>query len=553
MQRFGRASTWAIPIVLALCTSLALVWLHDTAYLDSDAAQYLNTARNLLAGKGAATDLLYYEAQYRPGVIPAPQTIFPPGLPVILSGLLAAGAEPGHATLYAGLAAFCATALLLVLFLVRLHVAPLLVALGAALWLLLALAWVNVLEGRSEVAFTAMTLASTFCLFSARPTRTRLLLAGAFAAAALAMRYQAVFYLAALGIWSLVRLLRRERGTLGKAVADAVVLLALPAVATLLIFGRNIALLGAAGGGPIDTVRAGLGGLDLVRAVYWAANDLSGFLLTGPGAAELVAAAGVALLALGLFLARRSRPSLAFSHAPDHVRVSVVLFVLLYVAVAVAGVIYLAATRAGAYLQGRYFVPLLPFVVIAWIVFLDRLRSLRGREFAAVAAGLVLLHAGLLLAQVSVARQWLDDVRADRRIEVIRAALKAPVDGVPLKEYLQRRVTASAPVFAESGQHLWLLLERPVLAPAGAGFSKRRWTVDEVRRMKKCYGVEYVIFFPPLFDVSLPQNANREIFAELSRGQVSPVLEPMLRTSDVQLYRLRSDAALDCSTSKDPR
>jgi hypothetical protein len=335
-------------------------------------------------------------------------------------------------------------------------------------------------------------------------------------------------------------------------------ILALPALVAAAVVGRNIVLLGAAGGGPVDTVRAGVGVIGSVRHLYWALNDIGG-LSASRSAGEMVEEAlvvgGLLLLVLGVAWGRAVvRATADVDSDSQRERRELFGFVLVYAGITLAGLLYLGATRAGAYLQGRYLVSLAPFVLLAWLVLVDRVwTALPGRQRAMVGTGLVLLHAGLLAGQADVAQRWLADLRADRRIEVMRAALATRVDGSTLRAYLQERATARAPVFAESGQHLWLLLERPILAPAAAGFSRTRWTADEVRRLQNCYGVEYVLFFPRLFDPTLPHNANRVLFAELARGQAPAFMRPVMRSADVELYRLEPDPGGACSSPRGKR
>jgi len=557
--RASVAWVWAVSALAAAGAAFGLFRLHDLAFLDSDAAQYLSTARNLLAGHGASTDVLYYDEHYRFGTVPAPQTVFPPGLPLILAAALALGADPAQASALAGVAGFCVAGLLLAACLVRLGVTPWLVLLGVGTWFTLALAWINVLEGRSEAVYTAMTLASAAALVAPSPGRARLLAAGFFAAAALTIRYQAVFFLGALALWWFVVLLLRAEGPgrFRRAVTDGLALFVLPVGAALFIFGRNVVLLGAAGGGPLDTVQSGIGGIDLLRTGWWALSDLTGVSrrwLAEAGIGVWLLAAGLLLLSASAVFALRARRPMPARPEAAHARWSGLSLSVAYLAVSAAGLALLAATRAGAYLQGRFLVPFAPFAVIVWVALLDSwLRGVKGHIRMAAAIAVVLLHAGLLVAQVSVADRRLGDLRSDRRIDVIRAALNTPVDGHTLKDYLQQRVAARSPAFAEPAQHVWLLLDRPVLGAAAAGFSATRWTAGDLRRLQYCYGVEFLLFFPPLFDPALAHNANREIFADLARGEVASSLQTVVRTAQVELYRLEREeqgAQPECSAAK---
>jgi hypothetical protein len=545
-------------VILAAGVAASLAGLHDLAFFSSDAAQYLSTARNVANGQGLTSDLVYYDEQYAFGSLPAPQTVFPPGLPILLAPLLAVGFEPGWASFAAGAASLALTGLILGIWLIRLKVTAPLVLLGVASWFCLALASVNVLLGLSEVVFTALSTAAVFVILSRGSGGWRLLIGGALAAAAVSVRYQSIFFLVALALWGCFFALTRSEGRLLPAGRTVMAILALPALVAAAVVGRNIVLIGAAGGGPVDTVRAGVGAIGSVRHLYWALNDIGGLSVSrsaGDMVEEALVVAGLLLLALGIGWGRAALRGTSVADSDSRrERRELIGFVLVYASITLAGLLYLGATRAGAYLQGRYLVSLAPFVLLAWLVLVDRVwTALPGRLRVMVGAGLVLVHAGLLAGQAGVAHRWLADLRADRRIEVMRSALAARVDGSTLRTYLQEHATARSPVFAESGQHLWLLLERPILAPAAAGFSRTQWTAEELRRLQNCYGVEHVLFFPRLFDPALPHNANRVLFAELSRGQLPDFMQPVMRSADAELYRLAPDPGGTCSTPRGKR
>lgn len=559
MNRAGASIrlVWVVSSLVAAGAAIGLFRLHDLTFLDGDAAQYLSTARNLLAGHGASTDVLYYDEHYRFGTVPAPQTVFPPGLPLILASALALGADPAQASALAGVAGFCVTGLLLAACLIRLGITPLVVLLGVGTWFTLALAWINVLEGLSEVVYTPMTLASAAALLSPSASRARLLAAGFFAAAALLIRYQAVFFLGALALWWFVLQLIKRPVRFWRVMTSGAALFVLPVGAALFIFGRNIALLGSAGGGPIDTVQSGISGVDLIRTGWWAISNLTGVSLRWMAEAGIgvwLLAAGLLLLSASAVSALRVRTQIPVGAEVAHARRSALLLSVAYLAVSAAGLALLASTRAGAYLQGRFLVPLVPFAVILWVATLDSwLRSVQGRARWAAAIAVVLLHAGLLVAQISVAKRQIADLRSDRRIDVIRSALDTSIDGDTLRNYLQQRVTARSPAFVEPAQQAWLLLDRPVLGPAMAGFSTTRWTAEDLRRLEQCYNVQFVLFFPPLFDPALPHNANRVIFADLARGEIPSSLRVVLRSTQVELYRLEREGPApphDCSAAK---
>lgn len=548
----SRHLTAGFAAALALGLIAVLASVHDLGYFSSDAAQYLSTALNFVNGDGLSSDLVYYDEQYARAGLPAPQTVFPPGLPTLLALPLAAGVDPKWASFAVGAMALAATAIVMGVWLVRLELALPFVFLGIGSWLALALASVNVLLGLSEVVFTAASTAAVFLMLSRGRGLVHLLAGGALAAAAVSIRYQSVFFLVALALWGCIYALTRSGGRFWPAGRTLVAMLALPALAALALVGRNVLLLGAAGGGPIDTVRSGVGVIESLRHLYWALNDISGLAVSRHPSAlieEVLIVGGVLLLVLGVWMNRgalRSTPARGDEVRQE--RRTVLIFAVVYVGVTVGGLLYLGATRAGAYLQGRYLVSVVPFALVAWSVLADRTYfALPERRRAVFIAGLALLYVGFLAGQADTARRWMAQMQSDHRIEVMRRALATQVDGSTLQAYLQERVSRRSPVIAEPGQHLWLLLQRPILAPAGAGFSQTLWTAQEVRRLQNCYGAEYVLFFPTLFNPTLPHNATRLLFAQLKQEQVPAFMLPVVHSADVALYRLAPDPSGHCS------
>lgn len=549
---------WVGVVCVVLVATAVLMKLRDDAYLDSDAAQYLSAATNLLAGDGLSTDVIFYEEQYGHGAIPAPLTVFPPGLPLLLAGLLGIGLNPAWASFVAGLLGFCGSGLLIFLTLRRLQVAGSLALLAAAAWLFLGLGWANVLLGRAEVTYTLATLACVLLSIQAQRRSVMLLWAGSLAAASLLLRYQGLFFLVALGAWAMLPVLQFNANGIRRSVWRAAGLLWIPALVAAFLVLRNQYLTGAPGGGPIDTVRHGIEGLDLLRHCYWTLSDLTGLSIEDLFRGQLpegLVAAGTVLLAAWLALRRRAAaPGAA---RPDDTgaqerRTAFAVLGLIYLGVSACALLYLAASRSGDYLQGRFLVPLVPYVLMLWALLMDRMvRSPAEARRGLLLSALCAMYGGVFLAQAEVIQDSVADIRDDRRIAVIQQALSEPYQGTTLGEYLARTVNRERPVLAESGQQLWLTLGRPVLVTTPAGFSSRVWDENAIRVLRACYRAQYVIFFPPVFDAEMPHNVNRVLFRELARGNVPPYLRTLHKSPAVELYALDIDTeGVSCPASR---
>jgi hypothetical protein len=78
-------------VVTVLAANLAMVAQYSPDRLANDAAQYVSEARQILAGRGLATDIAYYDEHHLLGRFPVPQTVFPPGYPLAIAAVAASG------------------------------------------------------------------------------------------------------------------------------------------------------------------------------------------------------------------------------------------------------------------------------------------------------------------------------------------------------------------------------------------------------------------------------------------------------------------------------
>jgi hypothetical protein len=545
----------AMTLVAAIPAAAAMIMAWDVAFLDNDAAQYLSVARNLLDGDGISSSVLFYEEQLASGRVPAPQTVFPPGMSIVLAALLAAGVQAPVAILAAGVAGYAAVGVALALVLRTLAIGPYLAFLGAAIWLAQGTAWAGVMLGRSEIAFTLATLLSAAALPAAEGRRSRYALAGALAAAGVLIRYQGLFFVAALGLWSAWTWLRTPGKDRRRFSADAAILLLLPLAAAGYLLVRNLLLTGAPGGGPVDTaVWNAAHGFGIVRSAYWALVPFLGLSLDGLAQLrwqEVAVAIGGLLLA-GWLLSHARIPAPMPGRERGRVgREALGRLAVCYVVVTAAA-LGILATRSTGYMQGRFLLPLVPFIAVAWMVALDHMgHRTSGRVKAMLIAALVSMHAGLFAAQGGVIRAWLDELRADRQVAAMRTALAADISGVPLAQFLRDNVSSDAPLLATGGQRLWLLLELPVVETTPAGFSDRTWDEEQLRRLSRCLGVRFLLYIPGVFDANRPENRNQLLYQRMARGEEPAGMTPRLRTPAVRLYEFDPVASQSARGAED--
>ena len=175
------SSTTRYALAIIGLTALCTGWLWssmNTAAVTSDVSQAISVARNLAAGDGITTDIIYYEEHHRIGRVPAAQTVFPPGLPLCLALLQPFVTDPLSGAMIVAATGFFLVPIATFLLGRRLGLSAQASCLVAALWLTVGTAWTNALHLATDVPFLALTLLSANSLADPRASRRRLLLSG---------------------------------------------------------------------------------------------------------------------------------------------------------------------------------------------------------------------------------------------------------------------------------------------------------------------------------------------------------------------------------------
>jgi hypothetical protein len=534
---------WALSILT--CVVLAL--LFDPVMLTTDTAQHISVARNLAAGHGMVTDLLYFEQQQVFGSALAPQTVWPPLFPLLTAAMAIFMDETRAVFVVALLAHCCIAPLIYATVRVVGYRERTAVASGLS-YLAFGTSSMLVLGGLTESLFTLLTLCSllswTVAERRAGSARTRALLAtGLFVALAYLTRYSGLCLVAALAAMVGLRWLRAPSRRL---FTDAIAAALLPSVVVALMLWRNYIFTGSASGGPVVGFDPPV--LDTLRTYYWSVAKLFGFdahskvqyialpallALAGFGIARLVVA----------FTTHRARVG-APPDPADQPRRGAVVLAATYVTFSIALITLLAITRYPEFVNDRYLVPLWPFAVLmclfalppgfAWV-------SARLKRTAVPAFAVVTLL--LLVGQVAVVSRELSWYDGDVRIPTIRAALleplATPIGGArTVGELLEQNASADTPLIETNGQYLGMLLRRPVVGMGETRFTKRVWDEQAVRELARQFHVRYLVFFPTLFEPSAIENRNRVFSAALDRGSVPRWLEPVHVSPHVQVYRI---------------
>lgn len=529
-ERSRIASPGWLLVAAVLAVNLLLVARYSPDLLANDAAQYVSEARQILAGRGLATDIAYYDEHHRLGRFPVPQTVFPPGYPLAIAAVAAMGVPVLPSAFVVALLSFNLCVALAWAAARRASGSPALAALAGLVLAASVVGAIQVLVCNSEPLFVAATLAGLVGLQRLPDGRRWPLLAGLAAAAAVSVRYAGVFFLAALAVVMTARLFRQRTR---RSLVELVLALAPGALTVLALAARNVLLVGDPKGGNAFEISRSIA--EVARLFVWGVRGLVGF--SWPGLASgrphelLLVVAVVGLVALAVM----ARPRWIGGLRERLLQDAGVAVALAYVSISLVALWQLERTR---YLgvSSRMLLPLVPFVLIAaaaaaravgW-----RKPRLRTDSLAAL-LGVVYLAGQASLLPLEDSARW----RAKRDL---RQALQ---DSETAVKRLEQDAELRRPFLTNEPQFLGGLRDQPVVGLTLSHYTRTRWTCDATERLARSYGVRHVVFFRQVFldlqSRAPVEAANQECFGALARGEVPSWLAVVEANADPQLFELR--------------
>ena len=365
LRRWPWALIWAI-----VAAGVVFARRDRVAAISNDGTQYVESARQLLAGHGYATSLLFFDEHYAAGAMPAPQTGWPPGYPLVIAAVGRLGLGLETAARLVARVAFVAVAPLVFLIAFRLTGSPILASL-ATLWQLgITELWVYLAGPNSELPFLALSLAALAVLPRKGAADWRWAIAGLLGGLCVTVRYAGAFLLVTLGGAALMTVWDRWRKERRVGLLPLVLLAPGTALAVAPLI-RNQLLVGSLTGYHVPTSQP-VGNL-FSAAASGLVDVLGGaapvdFSSGGPhvivAGLSLIGLAAAAILALvtGARLLRRS------SLEREDVRYGLVLAG--YAAIYQIGVIATASGSMRPY-SARYALPITPIVICLLIYFLS--------------------------------------------------------------------------------------------------------------------------------------------------------------------------------------
>lgn len=194
-------STIVLVVALAGFFLSTICWYYwHSALITDDGVQYLSTAANWLWGNGLSTNALIYDPHFQ-GKLPAPQTVWTPGFPLLVALSGSVGFELATAALLLNLCLNALSAIFFYLILKRCAIKSTFAAISASLFYFTAFPWYFAAAIMSEPLFTCLVLASIYCLPNPDDPRLRCwIFSGVLLAASIATRYSGVFVAASFGM-----------------------------------------------------------------------------------------------------------------------------------------------------------------------------------------------------------------------------------------------------------------------------------------------------------------------------------------------------------------
>jgi len=270
----------------------ALAWSSWTPmFILNDGVQYLSTAYNWLEGHGFSTNALMFTPHFQ-SIIPAPQTVWPPGYPLLIALTSKLGVNIQQAALLLNLFFQAVSAILVLLILLRSNLKLFLALLYTLIFYFTAIPWMYALGLATEPLFTALILAALVLV--PNPEQDRIwhwIASGVFIALCVAVRYSGVFFALGVGLGTVLYMLvtfRTDSKRLMRGFGFLTLQLSIPVVLFGALQYRNYLLTGTlsreTGSKEQETL------LIVIKKIAWQARELIGFTDGGilPGFANRV-------------------------------------------------------------------------------------------------------------------------------------------------------------------------------------------------------------------------------------------------------------------------
>jgi hypothetical protein len=536
----------------AACAQQWTFWFPDTF-------QYLSVSRNILDGKGIATSIILFDEQYRTGLFPAPQTVFPPGYSAIVAAIGYVGVPLQCAAYGVSAASFGILLLLLILagrwFGFSREAAWVIVFLCVANSSL----WEPAASLATESLFTTIAFAAILILgyAEAKSWTTakyfRLLAVGSLLAAATYwIRYAGLFLLIGVGGYYGGRLciLRNKR-----ALAAMLLFGGIAATSTLTGFARNYAIMGSWMGGNTKPVHHSLfhtayafsvGVIQIVFGRYFGPANLKS--LDAVSILAMIAAllTGILFLTLVATAFRHRRSSwVAKLREPVPLLLLSVLFVY-------GGLIFYAGRNSSISLGWRMLAPMIPVLALA-VGFLFPAEADSNDEASCLPcyrkwlfAALATYALGHVLLQ---SHHFLHPLEEDEWT-LTQAALSTPVSpNQDVRAWVRENVPRDEPLMVLGWQGAGYFLDRGAVHLSEAAYSQFAWDEERLGQVVKQYHCFCFLIVPQSYPCRLLAQESPFV-AEILEGRLPSWMIRIVDSDTCKLFQVRKKGRKKVTATK---
>jgi hypothetical protein len=532
-------------LLCLLCVALAssVFVRRDIALVFADSVQPLSMADNIREQGNLGTSVLRYPEHFEFGTVPAPQTVWPPGMGLAVAAVSLFGMSSANALTTITFVSAFTVPLLIFFALIRFGRPPVAALLASLFVLSLPWYWTYTLRLMSEMPFLMLTLIGFVSILTAirRDFDLRFIALGALVSGfAYLTRYSGAFFIFASGV-VLVALALRVHGW--RAWRAAVLYGAITGSFILWLTLRNMELTHKISGGQFEPTTP-LGFERAVVHLYWSIKNMiqAWFIGNLPDMFVLP----IVLLMFGAFgwLAFRSARDYFATPTPNLSSIAV-LYGALYVGITFVVHVISAALKAGWFLdEPRYFFVLLPIAVFATAMFTAPQALLPYRVTTPIRAiGLVVFGAMTLHAVFASRDSQLVHFR-DRYDETAHAITTriSPDSPATIGEYLRERAHPNRAVLTTHPESLYIELGVPSVGLTESRFMNVHWDVQRTQTLLCTLPVDYLLIIGHHVNTA---DDNAEFFREILDGHEPRFLRRLGGDVDVSLLSVDRSALGD--------
>lgn len=284
MQQNVRTTGLLLTGLICIIALNVMVWFSwHTSYILNDGVQYLSTARNWLQGHGFSTSALMYTPHFQ-GVLPAPQTVWPPGYPLALAMITMVGLSLQQGSLLINLISLAASAFLVFAILRRENLS-FRAALGCALiFYCTVMPWSYSLALVTEPLFSTLILVAIY--FQPNDVQGKVgpwIASGLVIALCLFTHYSGVLFAAGVGLGMFVYLIKYYRNDLNRfwrGIGLLTLQLSIPVAVFVAMLYRTYLLTGTTNRN-IGVVETELDWFSRLKVNIWQVSEFLGFTSGG--------------------------------------------------------------------------------------------------------------------------------------------------------------------------------------------------------------------------------------------------------------------------------